>query len=141
MIIDNIKKGIVIDHIQRGKGVEIFHSLGLDEVDFQVALIINASSKKMGKKDLIKIEDNIDVDLTMLGYMDSNITVNYIEGEKIVKKVNLSLPLKLDGVISCKNPRCITSEEREMVQSFYLSDRVDRKYRCSYCDHLYSKEG
>lgn len=140
LAIDSITNGIVIDHIDAGKGIDIFNKLGLDNVDFVVALIINASSKKMGKKDLIKIENTMDIDLTILGYIDSNITVNYIEDEVIVKKLNLSLPTRLEGVIECNNPRCITSEERDMTQVFYLSDRVKRRYRCSYCDQVYSKE-
>ena len=141
LAIDSINNGIVIDHIEAGNGIDIFNKLGLDSVDFVVALIMNASSKKMGRKDLIKIENTMDIDLTMLGYIDSNITINYIEDEKIVKKLNLSLPTRLDGVIECSNPRCITSEERDMVHSFYLSDRVERRYRCGYCDQVYSKEG
>lgn len=141
LAIDSINNGIVIDHIEAGRGIDVFNKLGLQTADFVVALIMNATSKKMGRKDIIKIENNIDVDLTMLGYVDSNITVNYIEKEKIVRKLNLSLPIKLEGVIDCKNPRCISSEERDIVSSFYLADRVERSYRCSYCDHLYSKEG
>ena len=107
--IDSISKGIVIDHIKAGYGFRIFKHLGLDKAEFTVALIINAPSKKYGKKDIIKIENVIDVDLTMLGFIDPNITVNIIENEKIVEKINLSLPEKVEGIIECKNPRCVTS--------------------------------
>lgn len=141
LAIDSIRNGIVLDHIQPGNGIKIFHKLGLDRVDYVVALISNASSKKQGRKDLIKIENTLDINFNMLGYLDSGVTVNIIEDEEVVDKINLTLPLELESVIKCKNPRCITSEEVNLIDKFYLTDRVDRKYRCSYCDQIYSEEG
>lgn len=138
--IDSISNGIVIDHIEAGKGIKIFEKLNLYNADFTVALIMNATSKRHGRKDLIKIENNMDVDLTMLGYIDSNITINYIRNEQIVKKINLSLPEQLEGIIECKNPRCITSIEREIKQRFRLADKKTGLYRCEYCDQMYKQE-
>ncbi|HSH36244.1 aspartate carbamoyltransferase regulatory subunit, partial [Schnuerera sp.] len=115
--------------------------LGLDKVDFTVALIINAPSKKYGRKDLIKIENAIDVDLTMLGFIDPNITVNIIENEKIVEKINLSLPKRVEGLIECKNPRCVTSNERDIIHKFVLIDEQNGTYKCEYCDQIYTWEG
>lgn len=141
LYIDSITKGIVIDHIKVGYGFSIFKYLGLDKADFTVALIMNAPSKKYGRKDLIKIENNIDLDLTMLGFIDPNITVNIIEDEKIVEKINLSLPEKVEGIIQCKNPRCITSTERSIIHRFILIDKDKGIYKCEYCDQICSWEG
>lgn len=141
LYVDSISKGIVIDHIKVGYGFIIFKHLGLDKADFTVALIMNAPSKKVGRKDLIKIENTIDVDLAMLGFIDPNITVNIIENEKITEKINLSLPKKVEGIIECKNPRCITSTERDMVHKFVLIDEKEGIYKCEYCDQIYSWEG
>ncbi len=138
--IDSITNGIVIDHIRAGLGIKIFEKLGLGDADFTVALIMNATSKTHGRKDLIKIENNMDVDLTMLGLIDSNITINYIRDEKICEKVNLSLPKRVEGIIKCTNPRCITSEEREIVDKFTLIDEETSSYKCEYCDHIYKWE-
>ena len=139
--IDSITKGIVIDHIKAGYGFSIFKYLGLDKADYTVALIINAHSKKHGRKDLIKIENKIDVDLAMLGFIDPNITVNIIEDQKIVEKINLSLPEKVEGIIECKNPRCVTSNERDIPHKFVLIDEEEGIYKCEYCDQIYSWEG
>ena len=118
--INSITKGIVIDHIKPGYGIRIFEYLKLDKANFTVALIMNATSRKYGRKDMIKIENVIDLDLAMLGFIDPNITVNIIEDEKIIEKINLSLPERVEGIIQCKNPRCITSEERELpINLFY----------------------
>ena len=141
LYIDSISKGIVIDHINAGYGFSIFKHLGLDKAEFTVALIINAPSKKYGKKDLIKIENVIDVDLTMLGFIDPNITVNIIENEKIVEKINRSLPEKVEGLIECKNPRCVTSGERDIIHRFVLIDEENGTYKCEYCDQIYTWEG
>ncbi|HHV38457.1 MAG TPA: aspartate carbamoyltransferase regulatory subunit [Tepidimicrobium sp.] len=141
LYIDSISKGIVIDHIRAGGGFSIFKYLELDKADFTVALIMNAPSKKFGKKDLIKIENRIDLDLAMLGFIDPNITVNIIEDEKIVEKINLSLPRKVEGIIKCKNPRCVTSLERNIVHKFVLMDEEKGAYKCEYCDQIYSWEG
>jgi aspartate carbamoyltransferase regulatory subunit len=134
--INSIKRGIVIDHIKAGVGLKIFNYLGLDKADFTVALIMNAPSSKLGKKDIIKIENEIDIDFTVLGFIDPNITINIISGEEIESKVKLNLPDKIDNVIKCNNPRCISSIEQEIMHSFYLSDRKKGEYRCMYCDEI-----
>ncbi len=141
LYIDSISKGIVIDHIKAGYGFSIFKYLGLEKADFTVALIMNVPSRKFGRKDLIKIENNIDIDLAMLGFIDPNITVNIIQDEKIIDKINLSLPEKVEGIIQCKNPRCVTSNERDIVHKFTLIDEEKGIYKCEYCDQIYSWEG
>lgn len=138
--INSIKRGIVIDHIHAGKGLKIFDYLGLRDADYTVALIMNAQSDRIGKKDIIKIENVIDMDLSALGFIDPDITVNIIEDEKIVQKINLKLPEHVEGVLTCNNPRCITSIERGIKQSFSLVDAEEGTYRCDYCDHLMSKD-
>jgi len=134
MNIDSIVNGIVIDHIQAGKGLDIFHFLKLDELDCAVALIMNASSKKMGKKDIIKIDTAMEIDVDVLGYIDSNISVNIIENGKLLRKMHVELPEKLTNVIKCKNPRCITSVEQEIPHIFKLTDKEKGVYRCIYCE-------
>ncbi|MBU3090835.1 aspartate carbamoyltransferase regulatory subunit [Clostridium sp. CM028] len=134
--INSIKRGIVIDHIKAGVGLKIFNYLGLDNAQFTVALIMNAHSGKLGKKDIIKIENEIDIDFTVLGFIDPNITINIITGEKIENKVKLKLPDKIDNVIRCNNPRCITSVEQEILNSFYLANSEKGEYRCIYCDEI-----
>ncbi|MGV8983384.1 aspartate carbamoyltransferase regulatory subunit [Clostridium sp.] len=134
--INSIKRGIVIDHIKAGVGIKIFKYLGLDNADYTVALIMNATSKKLGRKDIIKIENEIDIDYTVLGFIDPNITINIISGEEIENKVKLRLPDKIEHVIKCDNPRCITSVEQEILHSFYLADREKGEYRCIYCDEI-----
>lgn len=137
VMINNIKKGIVIDHIEAGQGIKIFNYLGLDKADYTVAFIKNAPSKKFGKKDMIKIENVIDFNLTVLGFIDSNITINIIENEVIIEKLKPKLPLKVEDVMKCKNPRCVTSIERNIVHSFILVDEKNGHYRCEYCDEIY----
>lgn len=132
--IDSIKKGIVIDHIKEGYGYKIFKELGLHKVDYRVALIRNVSSRKQGKKDLIKIENKIDLDLNVLGIIDPDLTVNIIEDEEIKEKIKLSLPEKVKGIFACKNPRCITSEENIEDVEFILVNKEKKEYRCEYCD-------
>ena len=134
MNIDSIKNGIVIDHIEAGKSMELYHFLNLENMDCSVALIKNVVSKKMGRKDIIKIDDDINIDLDVLGYIDPNSTVNIIKDGKLVKKCHLELPEKLTNVIKCKNPRCITSVEQEISHIFKLTDRERRIYRCIYCE-------
>ncbi len=134
--INSIKRGIVIDHIKAGLGLKIFNYLGLDKAEFTVALIMNAPSGKLVRKDIIKIENEIDIDFTVLGFIDPNITINIITGEKIENKVKLKLPDKIENVIRCNNPRCITSIEQEILNSFYLSNREKGEYRCIYCDEV-----
>lgn len=138
--ITSIRKGIVIDHIKPGYGIIIFKHLKLDKADFTVALIMNATSNKLGSKDIIKIENEIDIDLAMLGFIDANITVNIIENEIITEKIKLSLPARVEGIMECKNPRCVTSNERDIVHKFVLIDEKDGTYKCEYCDQIYSLE-
>ena len=134
MNIDSIKNGYVIDHIQPGKALEIYDYLKLGEVDCSVAIIQKAKSNKMGKKDIIKIDKLLDLDMNVLGYIDSNITINVIENDKKVKKFHPELPEKLINVVKCKNPRCITTVEQELEQVCILTDRVNGVYRCKYCE-------
>ncbi len=136
--ISGLKDGIVLDHIEAGRGMDVYNYLGLDKLDTEVALIKNAHSNKMGRKDIIKIEGGLDiVDLDVLGYIDHNITVNIIVDNVIVEKKTLSLPKKITNVIRCKNPRCITSIEQELPHIFYLADEATETYRCQYCDETY----
>ncbi len=134
MTVDTIKNGIVIDHITAGLGMKIYSLLGLDELDCQVALIKNAPSKKMGKKDIIKIDSAINLKTDVLGYVDPDVTVNVIKDGNIVEKKQIELPEKLENVIKCKNPRCITTTEQELPQVFKLTDKQNRVYRCVYCE-------
>lgn len=134
MKIDEVKNGIVIDHIEAGKGVEIYNFLSLDEMDCPVALIRNVPSVKMGKKDIIKIDAGIDINLDVLGYLDPGATVNVIKDGKIIDKHKLKLPETVKGVIKCKNPRCITSVEQGIEHRFFLADKENRIYRCVYCE-------
>ena len=141
MNIDSIKNGYVIDHIEAGKGMEIYNLLHLDLLDCSVAIIKNAKSNKMGKKDIIKVECPVEaLDLDILGFIDHNITVNVIQGDKIVAKKVLSLPREIKNVIKCKNPRCITSIEQELDQIFVLTDEEKEVYRCKYCEEKYSRK-
>ncbi len=136
MNIDSIKNGIVIDHIIAGKGMEIYYLLGLDKLDCSVALIKNVVSRKMGKKDIIKIDsDDFDVDIDILGYVDPGVTVDIIKDSVLVEKKKASLPKKLTDVIRCKNPRCITSVEQELPHVFRLTGTGEKQvYRCIYCE-------
>ncbi len=134
MIIGQIKDGIVIDHITAGKGMALYNFLGLDKIDCQVALIKNADSVKMGKKDIIKIDRVIELDLDALGYLDPGATVNIIEDSKIAKRYATILPERVENVIKCKNPRCITTVEQELPHIFTLRDKENRVYRCLYCE-------
>ncbi len=134
--INSIKNGIVIDHIKAGHGIKIFNYLGLDKADYRVALIMNVESKKLQRKDIIKVETVLDIDYTVLGFIDPNITINVIENEKIIRKTNLKLPEKIVDVIKCKNPRCVTSIEAHVPHVFYLVDETKGEYRCEYCDEV-----
>jgi len=134
MNIDSIKRGIVLDHIKAGRSMDIYKSLHLDELECSVAIIKNVKSNAMGRKDIIKIDDDINIDLDVLGYIDPGITVNVIEDGVIVEKKHLALPQRLVNVIRCKNPRCITSVEPELDQIFRLTDENRQIYRCVYCD-------
>ena len=134
MIIGQIKDGIVLDHITAGRGMEIYNILGLGRLDCTVAMIKNAESEKKGKKDIIKIGQVIDLDFDVLGYIDPGITVNIIRNGALVKRAHLSLPERITGIIKCKNPRCITSTEQELLQEFRLVNPEKKIYRCVYCD-------
>ena len=139
--IDSLERGLVIDHIEAGKSMEIYKFLKLDKLDCSVAIIKNARSKKTGKKDIIKIEDQMDIDLDVLGFIDPNITVNVIDGGKIVEKRHLTMPKQVVNVVRCKNPRCITSIEQELPQVFNVVEGAGREhpvYRCAYCEQEYS---
>ena len=139
MIIGQIKDGIVLDHITAGRGMEIYHVLKLDKLDCTVALIKNADSRKMGKKDIIKISTLLELDLDVLGYLDPGITVNIIRDGKVEHRRKLELPQRVVGVIQCKNPRCITSVEQEIVHEFKLADPRKGIYRCIYCEQAAKK--
>lgn len=134
MNIDGVNTGVVLDHIKAGKSMQIYKLLGLGKLDCCVAIIQNADSEKYGKKDIIKVDGNINLDFDILGYIDSNITVNIVKNGELEKKVHLDLPERLSDVIKCKNPRCITSIEQEIPHKFKLVDRKKKVYRCIYCD-------
>ncbi|MBP5427870.1 MAG: aspartate carbamoyltransferase regulatory subunit [Clostridia bacterium] len=134
MIIGQIKDGIVLDHITEGNALRIYHVLGLDRLSCTVALIQHADSKKMGKKDIIKIGQVIDLDFDVLGYLDPGITVNVIRDGELAKREHLSLPERVTDIIRCKNPRCITMTEPGILQQFRLTDREKKVYRCVFCD-------
>ena len=140
MNIDSIKNGYVIDHIKAGMAMEIYRVLNLDRLDCPLAIIKNAVSDKMGKKDIIKIDEMIELDLNALGYVDPDITVNVIKDGEIVDKRHLELPESITNVIKCKNPRCITSCEQELAHVFKLTDRENRVYRCIYCESVAKKK-
>ena len=134
MNIDGVKTGIVLDHIKAGKSMQIYELLGLDKINNCVAIIQNADSAKYEKKDIIKINQLIDLDFDVLGYIDSNITVNIVKDGKLERKHHMELPQTLKNVVKCKNPRCITSVEQEIVHTFKLVDKENKVYRCIYCD-------
>lgn len=139
MIIGQIKDGIVLDHITAGRGMEIYRILELNKLNCTVAMIERAESGKMGRKDIIKIGQDIDIDFDVLGYIDPGITVNIIRGGTVVERRKLSLPKRVVGVLKCKNPRCITSVEQELTHEFKLTDPAKQVYRCIYCEQKASK--
>jgi aspartate carbamoyltransferase regulatory subunit len=139
MNVDGVRTGIVIDHIPAGKSMEIYRLLHLDKLTCSIAIVQNAQSTKYGKKDIIKIDENISLNLDVLGFVDPDITVNMIQDGQLTKKKHLELPGTLTGVIRCKNPRCITTVEQEIVHSFKLTDREKRQYSCVYCDTAYKE--
>lgn len=134
MIIGKIEDGIVLDHIKAGQGMELYNILGLSQLDCEVAFIQNAPSEKMGRKDILKIDKLIDLNVDAVGYVDPGITVNIIRNGERVKRSHPVLPEKIVDVISCKNPRCITTIEQELPQEFLLTDRDNKVYRCRYCE-------
>lgn len=134
MNIDSIHNGFVIDHISAGSGMKLYNLLGLDSLDVSVAIIKNVVSRKMGKKDIIKIDADIPLDFDVIGYVDPNVTVNVIKDGELIEKKSIEMPKKLVNVIRCKNPRCITSCEQELKHIFVLSDKENKVYRCIYCE-------
>ena len=134
--IEKIKNGIVIDHIRAGQGIRIFNWLGLDKAQYTVAFVVNANSRHMGRKDVIKIDNTISINFDLLGLIDPNITVNIIEDEKVTEKIKLKMPERVEDVILCKNPRCVTSTEKYIPHIFCLEDPEKRTYRCEYCDEI-----
>ena len=134
MNIDSIQDGVVLDHIKAGKSMDIYKYLHLDQLDCSVAIIKNVRSARMGKKDIIKIDSPMEVDLDVLGYIDPDITVNIIRGGRRMEKKHLELPERLVNIIHCKNPRCITAAEPQLDAIFLLSDREKHVYRCAYCE-------
>lgn len=139
MYVDSIQNGYVIDHITAGQGMRLYQLLDLGNLDVSVALIKNASSRKLGKKDIIKIDADIPLNLEVIGYVDPNATVNHIIDGELVEKLEIGLPERLTNVIQCKNPRCITTCEQELPQVFRLTDPANKVYRCIYCETKYSE--
>ena len=135
MIIDAISNGIVLDHISAGRSMELYQILKLHKLKCSVAVLTNVPSRKMGRKDIIKIGELIDLNFDVLGYVDPGVTINVIKDGKICEKKTVSLPERLVNVIACKNPRCITSCEQELDQVFTLTDKENRVYRCLYCEN------
>ena len=138
--IGQIEEGFVLDHIKAGQSLDIYYKLGLDKINNTVAIIKNVRSNKMGKKDIIKIDDTLNLNLDVLGYIDPDITVCYIKDSKIVEKRHLELPSRLVNVIRCKNPRCITSTDTDLDQIFRLTDPEHGVYRCAYCESRKSSQ-
>ena len=139
--VSSIEEGFVLDHIQAGKSMDIYRYLKLDKLDCCVAIIKNAKSSKMGKKDIMKIECPIDIiDLDILSFIDHNITINIIQNDKVVEKKRLELPKEITNVIKCKNPRCITSIKQELDHVFVLTDEETQEYRCKYCEEKYHRK-
>ena len=138
MVIDAIHNGIVIDHIAAGTSMDLYDILGLGKLDCTVAILKNVPSQKLGRTDIIKIDQLLELDWDLLGYVDPNITVNIIRDDVRVEKRQLKLPERIRGVIRCRNPRCITSVERDLEHEFKLTDRENRVYRCIYCETRYS---
>lgn len=140
MNIDSIKNGIVIDHIKPKNALTIYNALGLGTLDCSVAMITNVKSQKMGRKDIIKIDKNIDLDLNILGYLDPNITINVIQDGQRIDKKHIEPPKEVVDIIKCKNPRCITSVEQELKHIFVLTDKEKGVYRCKYCETMKEAE-
>jgi len=138
--IAKIKNGLVIDHIKAGQGLRIFNWLGLGKAPYTVAFVVNASSEQMGHKDIIKIDNVISVDFAVLGLIDPNITVNIIENEVITEKIRLQLPERVENILLCRNPRCVTSTEKYAPHIFHLVDKGLGMYRCEYCDETRTTE-
>ncbi len=132
--VSKLKKGIVIDHIETGRGFEIFKALQLNYIENAVVLLRKIPSKKMGEKDLIKIETDMALDMNVLGLIDPNVTINFVKNGEIYNKMKLTLPKVVNGIMKCKNPRCITQYEEIEAIKFYLVNEEKKQYRCEYCD-------
>jgi aspartate carbamoyltransferase regulatory subunit len=132
--VSKLKKGIIIDHIEAGHGFEIYKELHLNDIDDVVVLLKNIPSKKMKQKDLIKIETDMQIDMTVLGLIDPNVTINFVKNGELYKKISLTLPKVVNGIMTCKNPRCITQYEDVKEIKFYLVNEEKKQYRCEYCD-------
>lgn len=141
MIVNPIKNGVVLDHIHAGGAMSIYKALNLDKLGCQVAIIKNAESEKMGKKDILKICEPIDINFDVIGYLDPGITVSIIKDGKVAERKHLELPEKVEGIIKCSNPRCISSVEQELPSIFKLTDREKRVYRCIYCESKFKSQG
>lgn len=140
MTVDSISNGIVIDHITAGKSMVLYDMLGLDALDVTVAIMKNVPSGKMGRKDIIKIDADIDINLDVIGFVDPGATVNVIKAGSRIRKFSIPMPDTLINVVKCKNPRCITSTEQELKQVFFLTDKSKGTYRCKYCETQYSRD-
>ncbi len=138
--ITSLKNGIVIDHVKAGNGIKIFELLGLADIDDQVALILNAESSNMGRKDIIKVENHQNIDLDVVSIIDPQATVNIIENEEVVEKKELELPDQIINVLTCQNPKCISTSERSVPSKFILFKPEEKQYKCAYCDHIYGVE-
>ena len=138
--ITSLKNGIVIDHIKPGLGIKIFNLLNLDQLDDEVALILNANSSSQGKKDIVKIANNLDINIDAVSIIDPSATVNFIEEEKVVEKKQLELPEVSKGILKCQNPTCVSTTERNIESKFILIDKKEKMYKCAYCDHIYDVE-
>lgn len=138
--ITSIKEGIVIDHIKAGLGMEIFDQLNLRQLDDEVAIILNADSTQHGKKDILKIANNIDINLDVVSIIDPSATINIIKGEKVVDKLTLKLPKHVKGLLHCQNPKCVSTSERAVESEFSLIDEEEKTYKCDYCGHIYDVE-
>ncbi|MBQ6498435.1 MAG: aspartate carbamoyltransferase regulatory subunit [Ruminococcus sp.] len=134
MKIDSIQNGIVIDHITAGRGMRLYELLKLDDLDCSVAIIKNVVSKKMGKKDIIKIDSSTHIDMDVIGFVDPQATVNIIRDGELIRKRCIDMPHELTNVIKCMNPRCITTTEQELDHVFRLTDPENKIYRCIYCE-------
>ena len=138
--ITSLKNGIVIDHIKVGFGLEIFSLLGLERLDDEVALILNAKSEQLGRKDIIKIANHHDINLDAVAIIDPSATVNVIKDEKVVEKKSLTLPEVVEDILTCQNPKCISTSERSVPSKFILINHEEKKYKCAYCSHIYDVE-
>ena len=141
MNVDSIENGIVIDHIKAGHAMKLYYLLGFDSLDVSIAIMQNVSSKKMGKKDIIKVDADIPVNIDAIGFVDPNATVNIIKNGRLVEKRDIEMPERLTNVIKCKNPRCITVTEQELPQVFKLTDKENKIYRCIYCEAKAKSQG